>query len=313
MAGAGFDELDLQLIHALQIDGRAPFSRIAEVLGVSDQTVARRYSRLRSQQRVRVTGRTDPARLGEVSWLVRIQCVPSVALTIGQALARRSDTSWVKLTSGGTEIICAVRAATGHDSGSLLLDKLPRTPNVTQVSANCILHVFYGGPDGVVDVLDAAQVARLQPPAPVHAGPAVLDDADRRLIEALRADGRAAITELSAATGLPPTTVRRRMAELRRSGVLYFDVDLDYGSLTAMQTMLWLSVAPDGLPAAGRALAAHAEVPFVAATTGVSNLYATVLSPSPDALFTYLSAKVAELPAVQRVESAPVIRTLKYL
>ena len=42
------DALDLKLLHALQIDGRAPFSRIAEVLGVSDQTVARRFRRLRT-------------------------------------------------------------------------------------------------------------------------------------------------------------------------------------------------------------------------------------------------------------------------
>src|SRR3954447_5816865 len=40
-----YDELDRRLVHALQIDGRAPFSAIADVLGVSDRTVARRYAR----------------------------------------------------------------------------------------------------------------------------------------------------------------------------------------------------------------------------------------------------------------------------
>ena len=37
------DQLDRQLVRALQLDPRAPFSLIAEVLGVSEQTVARRY------------------------------------------------------------------------------------------------------------------------------------------------------------------------------------------------------------------------------------------------------------------------------
>ncbi|MYR89980.1 AsnC family transcriptional regulator, partial [Streptomyces sp. SID685] len=45
---SNYDELDRRLVHALQIDGRAPFSTIAEALGVSDRTVARRYARLRS-------------------------------------------------------------------------------------------------------------------------------------------------------------------------------------------------------------------------------------------------------------------------
>ena len=49
-----FDQLDRQLLQALQLNGRAPFSRIAEVLEVSDQTIARRYSKLRSTCALRV-------------------------------------------------------------------------------------------------------------------------------------------------------------------------------------------------------------------------------------------------------------------
>ncbi|MDT7575489.1 MAG: hypothetical protein QOH17_1822, partial [Pseudonocardiales bacterium] len=63
--------------------------------------------------------------------------------------------------------------------------------------------------------------------------------------------------------------------------------------------------------AAGEALAAHPEVPFVAAVTGATNLYATVLCPNPAALFTYLTTRIATLPAVQHMETAPVIQTLK--
>ncbi len=37
--------LDLKLLQALELDGRAPFNRIARVLGVSDQTVAGRRRR----------------------------------------------------------------------------------------------------------------------------------------------------------------------------------------------------------------------------------------------------------------------------
>lgn len=36
-----FDDLECALIHALHIDGRAPFSRIAAALDVSPRTVAR--------------------------------------------------------------------------------------------------------------------------------------------------------------------------------------------------------------------------------------------------------------------------------
>ncbi|MGO4752694.1 Lrp/AsnC family transcriptional regulator, partial [Streptomyces sp. 2MCAF27] len=42
------DDIDRGLVHALQIDGRAPLRTLGEALGVSENTVARRYRRLRS-------------------------------------------------------------------------------------------------------------------------------------------------------------------------------------------------------------------------------------------------------------------------
>ncbi|MFI6833783.1 Lrp/AsnC family transcriptional regulator [Kribbella sp. NPDC050241] len=57
------DDLDRAIAHALHIDGRAPFNRIAAVLGVSDQTVARRYQRLRSGGLLRVVGQPVARRL----------------------------------------------------------------------------------------------------------------------------------------------------------------------------------------------------------------------------------------------------------
>lgn len=310
----GFDELELQIIHALQVDGRAPFSTIATVLGVSGQTVARRYAQLRATNRVRVSGRTDPARVGEVSWFVRVRCTPDVARTVGQALTRRPDTSWVKLTSGGTEIVTTVRAPTSRDSETLLLEKLPRTPHVLDVTANCQLHVFFGGQQGVIDALTDDQVAALRPAPTTPGAPVALSDDDRHLLALLERDGRLDFTALARTTARPATTLRRRVAELRACGALYFDVDYDYRSLDmASQTMLWLSVTPDRLLDGGAALAAHPEVSFAAATTGATNLYASVLCPDPAALFAYLTTKVATLPAITRMETAPVIQTLKTL
>lgn len=66
-----------------------------------------------------------------------------------------------------------------------------------------------------------------------------LDADDRRLLQLLEVDGRTSYSDLATATGRPLTTVRRRIAELRASGALYFDVDLDYRALDLrMQTRM---------------------------------------------------------------------------
>src|SRR5450631_4234213 len=98
------DLLDTQVVHALQIDGRAPFSLIAEVLGVSDQTIARRYGRLRSAGMLRVRGLVEPDLIGLTSWLIRVQCTPSAASAVAEALARRPETAFIINDTATTEI-----------------------------------------------------------------------------------------------------------------------------------------------------------------------------------------------------------------
>jgi DNA-binding Lrp family transcriptional regulator len=311
-----YDELDRRLVHALQIDPRAAFSTIAGVLGVSDRTIARRYARLRSAGAVRVLGGVDPTALGAVQWFLRVRCAPTAAVPVAEALARRPDTSWVSLTSGGTEITCAVRTENEADSEALLLAKLPRTPRVEGVTAHSVLHAFYGGADSLIaklGVLDEEAIERLRPPSvPYRPGPVRLDDGDRQLLATLATDGRAGVEQMAAVTGWSPTTVRRRMTELRQRGVLYLDIDIDWNLFgLGTRTLLWLSVTPAHLEEAGQGLAGHPEIAFAAATTGPTNLYATAVCADQRELYRYLSTRVATLPAITHIETAPVIRTVK--
>ncbi len=310
-----YDELDRRLVHALQIDGRAPFSTIAEVLRVSDRTIARRYARLRSAGAIRVLGGVDPTALGAILWFLRVRCAPAASVPVAEALARRPDTSWVSISSGGTEITCVVRTESEADSEALLLAKLPRTPRVEGVTAHSVLHAFYGGPDSLVaklGSLDEEAIERLRPPpVPHRPGPVRLDDGDRKLLAALATDGRAGFEQLAAVTGWSPTTVRRRMTELRERGVLYLTSTSTEpvrrgpepcsGSRSPPRT--WRKPVP--------ALAGHPEIAFAAATTGPTNLCASVVCANQRELYRYLTTRVAALPAITHIETAPVIKTVK--
>ena len=142
------DIFDAQLAHALQVDGRASFATLAKVLGVSDQTVARRYTRLRAERTLRVLGLTDPEATGETEWYLRLRATPDAAGRGAGGRARRHDTSWVMLLAGGTEIIATVRA--GWSGSDLLLSTLPRTARVLEIDAHCRLHLYFGGRRGAV-------------------------------------------------------------------------------------------------------------------------------------------------------------------
>lgn len=316
---AKFDDLDRRLVQALQLDGRLPFSRIAEVLGVSDQTIARRYTRLRTEGLIRVLASIDPSRLGQVQWMVRVQCKSDGADTLGKALVLREDTSWVSVTSGGAEISCTTWATQGVDSPSLL-SRLPRTPGVVSISALCVMHIFFGGARGLTlksGALTDEEVAALAGPEPDEdRGPGesetvILDDGDRRMLAVLGLDGRTELAELADATGWSQSTVRRRLAQLRANGAVFLDTTYDYRIFDlSTRVMLWASVAPAELESAGRALAQHPEVAFACATTGPTNLLAILLCKDIHSLYTYLTTRVAAL-GVRQVETSPIMRSLK--
>jgi len=200
--------------------------------------------------------------------------------------------------------------------------------------------MFTGGPDalGFFDVLPQERVEPLRrrpsrppataasgQPAPSAAGaagapgaaghpglPAEEGELDAALFGALAVDGRTPYADLAAATGWSETTVRRRMDQLRDAGVLQFDLEADmatFGFRTS--AWLWLSVPPSHLAEAGTALAKYSEVAYVTATTGPANLAACVVCRDEEALYEFLTAKVGALPRVERVETAPIIRTVK--
>ncbi|GIJ44294.1 AsnC family transcriptional regulator [Virgisporangium aliadipatigenens] len=308
------DTLDRQIIHALRIDSRAPFSRVAEVLGVSDQTVARRYRRMRTAGVVRVVAGVDPIRFGHGNWQIRLRTTPDAAVAVADALARRDDTAWVHLLSGGTEITCVMQAWSAAQRDALLLEKLPRTGRVLDIVAQNVLHIFPLGPEGWGNsaVLGPEQVEAMRPShAPVEA-PVVLEEGDLEMLGALARDGRLPYGELAAVTGRSESTVRRRMDLLRASRAIYFDLEIHVGVLGFhTEVRLWLSVPPSRLVEVGETIATHPEVAFLAATTGRTNLTVAAICRDTRDMFRYLTERVGAIDAIQTVESAPVIRTIK--
>ncbi|MEV1067479.1 AsnC family transcriptional regulator [Streptomyces sp. NPDC050263] len=334
------DKLDLELLSALDVDGRASFSRIGTVLGVSDQTIARRYRRLCAEAGLRVVAVRDAERLGQDQWMLRLRCVPDSATVIADALAKRPDTYWIGLGSGGTEIVCMTRPRHPGDHDDLLLGKLPRTPSVVEIRAQQLLHRFYGGPTGWMRkfrALDAEQVAALtsrhDPGAAAVAdaaavavadadagmvgaalGPARIDPEDEPLLAVLERDGRATYPELQKATGRSESAVKRRLAALLASGAVHIDVELRSEFLGfPLTAVLWITTAPSALHAVGEALATHDEIAFASATAGPSHIVATAVVRGTAGLYGYLSGPLGRLEGVQHVEATPFLRRVKQL
>jgi DNA-binding Lrp family transcriptional regulator len=139
-----------------------------------------------------------------------------------------------------------------------------------------------------------------------------MDESDWPLLQALAEDGRASYRRLAARTHWHESTVRRRVEELTASGVLFFDLDvpLDVVGINS-PALLWMNVMPARLTEIGQALASRPEIPFVAATTGTTNLLASLNCQDDHSLYEYLTREVATLDGITHIETAPVARLVK--
>ncbi|HEX7304514.1 Lrp/AsnC family transcriptional regulator [Lentzea sp.] len=312
-----FDLIDTQILHALQCSPRVPFRRVAQLIGVSEQTVARRYGALRREGVLRVLGRSAPAALHRDEWVARIQCRPDRVDAVADALARRPDVSFAHITSGGAEVMCLLRAGGPAGGNDVLLRQLPKSVSVLGVRIDLLLHRF-GAPGhsswtGYEGRLSAEQEQQLRDELPSVTGPPVEPSTeDAALLAVLERDGRATHAQLARETGWATTRVARRLAALESSGALYYDVDLlperlGYHS----HANIWIRVAPRHLEEVGEELASHDEVAVTLAVGGPDNLMAVAICRDPAALYRYLTTRIASIRAIDGYEVSVRVRALK--
>ncbi len=284
----------------LSIEPRASFRTIADVIGTSDQTAARRYRRLEESAGLRVLGVPDGTRLGWTDWFLRLQTTPGGADSLAEALARRPDTRWVHLASGGTEIICTLQARTEEQRDALFLHgPAGQPPRRADLRA---LHPaqLHPGPVAAGHPRAVRGPAGPDPAAPGPQtrapGPVLLAE-DEPLLKELARDGRASSAALAAAIHWHESTVRRRIEELRQSGLLVFEVDVDNRVLGLnTHAMLWLSIEPARLEEAGTVLAGHPRSRSPPPPPGSTNLVASAVLRDAQHLYEYLTGELARLP-----------------
>lgn len=143
-----------------------------------------------------------------------------------------------------------------------------------------------------------------------------IDDSDRRLIAALRRDGRMSNTDLAALAGMARGTVQSRLARLVEAGVIVgWGPELDPRATDhTVDAFVTLSIAQGAHDRVVAGLAAIPEVLEVHVVTGAADLLCRVAARSNDHLHALLQAIVA-VDGVIRSQSqlaldTPVRRTL---
>ncbi|MFE0024390.1 Lrp/AsnC family transcriptional regulator [Amycolatopsis sp. NPDC059021] len=297
-------ELDLALVEALQVDPRAPWTRIGTAIGVDATTAARRWERLTSAGLAWLTAYVTVPTL-TVGYL-DIACRPEALTALTERLCGWQCVFNLERTTGRYQLFLGVSAHGLAGLDRLIARRVAELGGVTAVRLAVATRVYREGSGWLVHTLTPQQRAVLDDTAERArlVVPARWNDTDfEALVHALGADGRRSFAELARDCGMSESAVRRRLARMLVDHELDFRCDLAHG--VAGWPVIGgyrLDVPGDRLDEVGRVVAALPETRLCAAVAGEHNLVLSTWFRAPSGCLDFEATLAARLPGVRIAE-----------
>ena len=127
------DEIDRQIIDALQKDGRVAFAQIAEQLSVSPGMIRLRYNRLVEQGVLKVVAITNPLHMGfKTMAIIGIRVDGSKLLPVAEQISRLEEVIYLVVSSGRFDLFAEVVCLDHEDLLRFITEKLSTIEGVRE-------------------------------------------------------------------------------------------------------------------------------------------------------------------------------------
>jgi len=309
-------ELDISLIHALQVRPRATWAELAPILGASGARLARRWETLTARGDAWVTAYPTPAAdTGPIVSMTELSCRFGEMDTLAERLVLDRRISSIEQMARGEHLLLTNQTSTLEEMSQLLLEDLPALAGVESTRTHVAADVHYEGSRWRLDALDPAQIqaiVALNSPRPVSSGESVPPAMAEALVGELRADGRASAVDLADRVGRPVTTVRRHLGALLRSRALTLRCDVAQTATRWPITVTWWCRAPvKEHRRIVEVITTRPELRLCLSLTGPANLLISMWVASLSHLLRVQSWMEANIAGLEIHENALILRTRK--
>jgi Lrp/AsnC family transcriptional regulator for asnA, asnC and gidA len=131
------DELDKQIVAKLTVDGRASFTKVAQEIGLSTDTVVKRYHRLKENGAIKVSIQINPNKIGYTSILdfnIAFTKPGGLSNPVVEALAKIPDVIIITETSGDYDLQLSAMVRDTAQSFDMQ-DQIARISGITKIEA----------------------------------------------------------------------------------------------------------------------------------------------------------------------------------
>ncbi|MFD8911488.1 Lrp/AsnC family transcriptional regulator [Streptomyces sp. NPDC059575] len=292
---------------------------MAGLAGVRFGSALSAHRQGRQQRDAWVTCYPSVERLGRgLTALVEVDCRAGYVMDAASRLAAQPWVASVEIVAGGTDLVLTVAALGPAEPARCVLRHIATVRGVRSTRTSLVERTLREGSrwrDGALDPEQrralAATVGDRPGAAPPSRSPADWGT-DLAIAQALGADGRMPLAELAHRTGLPPTSLRRRLSRLCADGRLVLRCDVSpHLNGHPLGTMLWLDVPGAELPQVVPTLAELPQLRMCAVTLGNANLVAYVVTHHPSGHRRFEQELAARFPGIRLLSRQLVVGRTK--
>jgi DNA-binding Lrp family transcriptional regulator len=292
------DDLDRKIVIALQGHGRASWTRIAEEIGTSVATVARRGQQLLQDGVVRVAVMPDINHAGDTDlFILRITCAPGTQMRVLEELSKRADLRFLALVTGSYDIFAELNLLRQDSLHARIVHEIQAIDGVQRCDTDLTLNVYKVSHDWVQQFAggeERTEEAKVHRCAPDH-----FDPVDHQIIAVMAEDGRASFRSVGTALGLNESTVRRRFETLHSRGCTNLVTLIPAPALGyESEIFLTVTVAPPFLQTVARKLTTYRGVRYVAALLSQNALLCELILPTTKHVFDFTNGVLGRLEGV---------------
>lgn len=301
-----------RLLHALQVQPRAPWATIASALGSDAVTLARRWARLQEQGIAWIAVYRATEHL--TTALVEVQCPPSETVRIAEELTRDHEVLTIDVTTGGRDLLLTL-VCEGRDAlARFVLDRMGTLPEIRALRTHLATATIADARKWRLRELDASETAALEPPAPPERLPKLDHGTAARLREVLARDPRITVTALAAELGVTQPRASGLLASALASGEVVLRTEIAR-PFSGWPVYAWyfLDVDPLQRAAAVQRLTRLSESRLVASVVGGYDIALAVWLRSIDDVARIETWFAEHVPGVRVADRSVVLRTPYHL
>jgi Lrp/AsnC family transcriptional regulator for asnA, asnC and gidA len=137
------DTLDRSIVALLQEDGRMHYTRISQILDVTEGTVRNRVAKLLEEKAIQIIGVLDPHRMGYTApAIIGVSIQPPQLEKAAAEIAAMPEVSYLIMVAGEYDLIVEVFCRDREHLTAFLKDQLLQVAGVQRAQTSFILHTY---------------------------------------------------------------------------------------------------------------------------------------------------------------------------